>query len=171
MSSRNIRFTDLPFLLTALMVLFPTQGYAIEKHLTLYSLIMDSASIQMPQTPMRSMGNGYATHNNLYARPKATLTPVANAETSMMITVPASPATNHQETRLFHMVVHYPNGRDSIVLDGLSTAVVPDTWMPMQTPSFRAITGGTGKFRGARGQGKFTRVTPDFVKIELNYEQ
>lgn len=115
------------------------------------------------------MGNGFATHNNIYVSPDASLSPVANAETSMMITVAASPETDSKETRLFHMLIHYPNGRDSIVLEGLSIASVPDVWMTMQAPSWRAIVGGTGKFRGARGQAKFVRITPEFVKIELNY--
>ncbi|MEY4684241.1 MAG: hypothetical protein RLZ25_700 [Pseudomonadota bacterium] len=159
----------LTYLWMAVMILCPTLGQAMQRHQTIYSLIMDSASIQMPQTTTRSMGNGFATHNNIYTRPNAGFSPVAAAETSMIITVPASPETNSLETRLFHMVVHYPNGRDSIVVDGLSIALVPDAWMPMQTPSYRAITGGTGKFKGASGQAKFTRISPEFVKIELDY--
>jgi hypothetical protein len=151
------------------IALIPATGHAIDHHLTLYSLIMDSALVQMPQTASRSMGNGFATHNNIYTRPNASLNPVANAETSMMITIPASAATNNLETRLFHMVIHYPSGRDSIIVDGLSTAMVPDTWMPMQTPSYRSITGGTGRFKAAKGQAKFTRVSPEFVKIEFSY--
>jgi hypothetical protein len=151
------------------IALSPTTVHAIDKHLTIYSLIMDSATVQMPQTASRSMGNGFATHNNIFTRPNASLNPVAHAETSMMITVPASPANANNETRLFHMVLYYPNGRDTIVIDGLSIATVPDTWMPMQTPSYRAITGGTGRFNGAKGQARFTRVTPEFVKIELSY--
>jgi hypothetical protein len=147
----------------------PHMAYATERTLTLYSLIMESASMNMADAPSRSMGDGLVSHNNLYLAPNQAGEPAAFAETSLLITIPASSQNGNMETRIFHMIIHYPNGVDSLAIDGLSIAMVPDNWMQMTTPSWRAITGGTGRYNGAKGQAKFTRITQDFVKIELSY--
>ena len=91
------------------------------------------------------------------------------AETSLVVTKSAA-NNNGRERRLFRMIMTWPNGKDSIVIEGISIAAVPDDWMRTAVPSYRAITGGTGRFNGARGQAVFTRKDATWVRIRLRFE-
>ena len=144
----------------------PAQAQPAVNRFTLYSQIMESHMNDMASDG-RSMGDTFTTNNQLHSEPGGTL--IAMAETSLVVTKSAV-NNNGLERRLFRMIMTWPNGRDSIVIEGISVAAVPDDWMRTAVPSYRAITGGTGRFNGARGQAVFTRKDATWVKIGLRFE-
>lgn len=160
-----------PVVLFMLTVLFTVPGriaYAEDasRRLVLYSQIMESHMNDMVGDG-RTMGDTFTTNNQLHSSPGGAL--VALAETSLVVTKSAA-NNDGLERRLFRMIMTWPNGRDSIVIEGISIASVPDDWMRTAVPSYRAITGGTGRFAGARGEAIFTRTDATWVKIRLRFD-
>lgn len=152
--------------LTFLMVL-STEVMAAEYKITVYNRIMNSGSMSLSGQPTRQMGDGIAAHMNVYGSPDITKAPVATGDFSLLVTVPAT-VDNPVETRLYHAVFTF-NDRDSIVVDGTSLANMPDNWMNT-TPSSRAITGGTGRYKGANGVAIFTRLEQNLFRMDLRFK-
>lgn len=152
-------------LLTLAMVA-PVQADAGRTYkFTVYSQIMQYKMMD-GDGDGRGMADIMATNNTLHRSiggPE-----VATADTSMIISKAAT-QPGGLETRLFHMIMSFPNPSDTIVIDGISTAAVPDNWMVTNQPSYRAVVGGTGRFNGARGQAIYTRVDPVWVKIDMKF--
>jgi hypothetical protein len=140
---------------------------AAEVRLTVFNKIMNSTNISMSGASQRQMGDGFAAHMNVYRTPDVDQVPVATADFSLLITDPAT-ASKPVETRLYHAVFTF-NPADSIVVDGISIADMPDNWMNT-TPSARAVTGGTGKYKGAKGTAIFTRIAQNLFKMDLRFK-
>lgn len=165
----NIRVLDLGVALSGgLMLLMGVTAQAGEGRpveFTVYSQIIEYGMTE-GGAEGRGMTDMTATNNTLHRSIGGPQ--VATAETSMIITK-ASKEPGGLETRLFKMIMSFPNPSDTIVIDGISKAAVPDHWMTTNQPSFRAITGGTGRYNGARGQAIYTRLDPVWVRIDLRF--
>lgn len=167
MSSISRRFWKFSLLLSLLSTAgFNQCATAAEVKFTVYNKIMNSTNISMTGSSQRQMGDGFAAHMNVYRTPDVEQAPVATPDFSLLITVPAS-TSNPVETRIYHAVFTF-NSEDSVVVDGISVADMPDNWMNT-TPSARAVTGGTGKYRGASGTAVFTRVDQNLFKMDLKF--
>lgn len=139
---------------------------AAEVKITLYNKIMASANMGLSGQSTRQMGDGIAAHMNVYGSPDLTKPPVATGDFSLMVTVPAT-IESPVETRIYHAIFTF-NARDSVVVDGISLANMPDNWMN-SIPSSRAITGGTGRYNGAKGTAVFTRIEQNLFKMDLKF--
>ncbi|MEN9680816.1 MAG: hypothetical protein RLZZ627_709 [Pseudomonadota bacterium] len=146
---------------------FSQSVLAAELRFTVYNKIMSSANISPSGSSQRQMGDGFAAHMNVYRTPDVEQTPIGAGDFSLLITVPAT-TSNPVETRIYHAIFTF-NSEDSIVVDGISVADMPDNWMN-STPSFRAVTGGTGKYRGAAGTAIFTRMDQNLFKMDLRFK-
>lgn len=168
MQRSRVQISILSIILAGLSVLQARAGHAEQptRRLTLYSQIMESHMNDMAGDG-RSMGDTFTTNNQLHRSPGGPV--IAIAETSLVVSKSAA-NNNGLERRLFTMIMTWPNGEDSIAIEGISIAAVPDDWMRTNTPSYRAIVGGTGRFQGARGQAVFTRTDATWVKIGLRFE-
>jgi hypothetical protein len=152
--------------LVALIMVAPVQADSGRIYkFTVYSQIMQFKMMD-GDGDGRGMADIMATNNTLHQSIEGPV--VATADTSMTITKAAS-QPGGLETRLFHMIMSFPNPSDTVVIDGISTAAVPDNWMVANQPSYRAVVGGTGRFSGARGQAIYTRVDPVWVKIDMKF--
>ncbi|MEY4684770.1 MAG: hypothetical protein RLZ25_1229 [Pseudomonadota bacterium] len=167
-----IYFRQLPLLFVLMLSVTFAVGFsqtvaAADVKLTVYNKIMSSTNISMSGAAQRQMGDGFAAHMNVYRTSDVGQLPIATADFSLLITVPAS-ASNPIETRLYHAVFTF-NPDDSIIIDGISIAEMPDNWMNT-SPSARAVTGGTGKYRGAKGTAIFTRIEQNLFKMDLKFK-
>ncbi|MEY2696589.1 MAG: hypothetical protein RL333_727 [Pseudomonadota bacterium] len=132
---------------------------------TVYSQIMEYKMMDGGNDG-RGMADLMATNNTLHKSVDGLV--VGTADTSMIITKAAS-QPGGLETRLFKMIMTFPNPGDTVVVDGISTAAVPDNWMIANQPSYRAVVGGTGRFNGARGQAIYTRIDSAWVRIDMKF--
>lgn len=155
----------LAFLLL-LVGLSPSAMAGKTQRLTLYNKIMASAG-NPRETPQRKMGDTLVAHLHVFATPNVNQQPVATADMSFVVTVPAT-IENPVETRLFHAVFTF-NDEDTLVMDGLSLANIANDWMNQET-SVRSIVGGTGKYRGARGTARYTRIEENLFKMDLTFK-
>jgi hypothetical protein len=59
--------------------------------------------------------------------------------------------SNNQEEKLSEIAYHFSD-TDGLVVEGINGYAVNSPVMPINVPQLRAIVGGTGKYKGARGQ-------------------